>query len=125
MKRPVPRRDPRVSRYIERSAPFARPILAHLRKVIHGGGRGIEETVKWGMPTFLFRGKIVCGIAGFKAHCALWFWKGKTVVGKKAGAAMGSFGRITSVKDLPSAAKLKAYVKKGMKRIEQEQASIC
>ena len=118
----MPARDPRVSRYVEKSSPFARPILTHLRKVIHGGGRGIEETIKWGMPTFLYRKKIVCGFAAFKAHCALWFWKGRAVVvGKKSKKdGMGNFGRITNVKDLPSAAQLKAYVKKGMKRIEEE-----
>jgi len=108
----MPRRDPRVSEYIQESAPFARPILKHLRKVIHEAEPGVEETMKWGMPSVLYQGKIVCGFAGFKAHCALWFWKGETVVGKKPKEAMGNFGRITGVKDLPSAAQLEAYVKK-------------
>lgn len=115
------RRDPRVTKYIEGCAPFARPILRHLRKVIQGPG--IEETIKWGMPTFLHEGKIVCGIAGFKAHCALWFWKGTAVVGKKSGGAMGHFGRITSVKHLPAAAKIKAYVRKATARIDRERRS--
>src|SRR5262245_1210141 len=119
----MPRQDPRVSEYIQDCAPFARPILKHLRKVIHDGGPGIGEGIKWGMPTFLYREKIVCGFAGFKAHCALWFWKGSAVVvGRKSKKdGMGNFGRITSLKDLPSAATLKGYVRKGMKRIEQEQ----
>ena len=63
----------------------------------------------------------MCGIAGFKAHCALWFWNGKTVVGKQAKGAMGSFGRITNLKELPSPAKLRAYVRKGMKFIEEKK----
>ena len=114
------RRDARVSAYIERSAPFARPILKSLRARIHAGGRGLEETLKWGMPTFMYRGKIVCGIAGFKAHCALWFRHGKAIVGdRQRGGAMGDFGRITNAKELPSAAKLKGYVRKGMKRIDE------
>jgi hypothetical protein len=117
----MPKRDPRVSEYIREGAPFARPILKHLRKVIHDGGPGIEEGIKWGMPSFLYQGKIVCGFAGFKAHCALWFWKGKAVVGKKPKEGMGNFGRITSLKDLPSAAKIKAHVKKAMKLIDQER----
>jgi hypothetical protein len=71
------------------------------------------------MPAFLHEGKIVCGIAGFKAHCALWFWRGKDIVGRKPGEGMGNFGRITSVKDLPPAATLRAYVKKGIQRIER------
>jgi hypothetical protein len=64
------------------------------------------------MPSFLYQDKIVCGFAGFKAHCALWFWKGKAIVGKKPSEAMGNFGRITSAEDLPSATKIKAYVRR-------------
>jgi hypothetical protein len=117
----MPKRDPKVTKYIDKCAPFARPILKHLRKVIHDAGPGLEETIKWGMPTFVYQKKIVCGVAGFKAHCALWFWRGKTVIGVKPKEGMGSFGRITSVKDLPSAAKIKGYVKKSMKLIDQQQ----
>jgi hypothetical protein len=115
----MPKRDSRVSQYIQKRASFARPILRHLRKVIHNGAPGLEETIKWGMPSFLCQGKIVCGIAGFKAHCALWFWKGKAIVGKKSGGAMGNFGRITSLADLPSAKEIKAYVRMAVGRIEQ------
>ena len=115
----MPRRDPRVTAYIRRSAPFARPILKRLRTRIHAGGRGLEETLKWGMPTFTYRGKIVCGIAGFKAHCALWFRHGKAIIGgRKRGGAMGDFGRLTRVEELPSATKLKGYVGKAVKRID-------
>jgi hypothetical protein len=115
----MPKRDPRVGKYIDGCAPFARPILKHLRKVIHAGSSRVEETIKWGMPAFVHEGKIVCGIAGFKAHCALWFWNGKTVVGKKAKGAMGSFGRITSMEDLPTAAQIKGYVRKGVALIDR------
>jgi hypothetical protein len=115
----VPKRDPRVNRYIEKCAPFARPILRRLRSSIHAGGPALEESIKWGMPSFLYDGKIVCGIAGFKAHCALWFWQGKAVVGAKAKEGMGQFGRITSLEETPSAAKIKGYVKKAVRRIDE------
>ena len=118
----MPKRDPRVSSYIRKRAPFARPILTHLRQVIHDGGPGIHEGIRWGMPSFLYQDKIICGIAGFKAHCALWFWKSKAVVGKKPKEGMGSFGRITSVKDLPPDARIRGYVRKAMKLIDQERA---
>lgn len=114
----MPRPDPRVTEYIRECAPFARPVLRHLRKVIHEGSHGLEEAIKWGMPSLLYQGKIVCGFAGFKAHCALWFWKGKTVVGRKPAEAMGNFGRITTVADLPSATAIKAYVRKSVALIE-------
>ena len=117
------RRDARVTTYIQRCAPFARPILKSLRARIHAGGRGLEETLKWGMPTFMYRDKIVCGIAGFKAHCALWFRHGKAIVGSsKRGDGMGHFGRITAVKEIPSAARLKGYVKKALLLIDGQHA---
>ena len=113
-------RDPRVTRYIQGRAPFARPILRHLRRVIHAGGHGLEETIKWGMPTFLHRGRIVCGIAAFRAHCALWFKDGRAVVGSNARAGgMGHFGRIERLADLPSPAKIESYVRKSMHRIDR------
>ncbi len=114
------KRDPKVTRYIEMRAPFARPVLKQLRNVIHAGSPKLEESMRWGMPAFLYKGKIVCGIAGFKEHCALWFWKGKAVVGKSAKGAMGNFGRVTSVKDLPPAATIKRFVKKAMTLADQD-----
>ena len=111
------KRDPRVTRYIGKRAPFARPILRRLRSAILGAGRGIEEDIKWGMPTFLYQGKIVCGIAGFKAHCALWFKNGGKVVGAKPDKAMGHFGRIKRLEEVPSAASIRSYVRKGMNLI--------
>jgi uncharacterized protein YdeI (YjbR/CyaY-like superfamily) len=119
------RRDPRVTAFIDGRAPFARPILRHLRKVIHvGGGAELEEDIKWGMPAFVHHGKIVCGLGAFKAHCALWFRDGKTVVGDKPAAAMGQFGRITSVDDLPPPATIAAYVAKAMQRIDAASSRV-
>ena len=117
----MPRRDPRVTAYIQSCAPFARPILRQLRTSIHAGGPAIEEAIKWGKPGFMYRGKIVCGIAAFKEHCALWFWQGKNVVGKKPPEGMGHFGRITNTANVPSPAKVKGYVRKAMQLIDQER----
>lgn len=111
------KKDPRVDAYIAKSADFARPILTHLRKLVHKADPDIEETVKWGMPSFNHAG-IVCGMAAFKRHAAFGFWKGKLILdskGRRVDEVMGSFGRITSLKDLPSDAKLVAYIKKAVK----------
>ena len=115
-------RDPKIDAYIASRAPFAQPILTHLRTVIHAGHPGLEEALKWGMPSFLHGGKIVCGIAGFQQHCSLWFWQGATVVGAKASEGMGNFGRLTTVADLPSASTLKAYVRKAVGLVEVRAA---
>ena len=112
------KRDPRVTKYIAKCAPFARPILKRVRQAVLGAAPGLQETIKWGMPTVVYRDKILCGFAGFKAHCALWFRHGHIVVGKRPKEGMGHFGRITALDDLPTAAKIKGYVRTGMKRIE-------
>lgn len=109
-------RDSRVDAYIAKAQPFARPILTHLRAAVHEGCPDVEETIKWGMPSFTHHG-ILAGMASFKAHVAFGFWKGKLVTGEVAGAdgAMWSFGRITSLDDLPPRRKLLALVKKAAK----------
>jgi uncharacterized protein YdeI (YjbR/CyaY-like superfamily) len=111
--------DPRVDAYIAKSAEFARPILRHLRALVHQACPEAEETIKWGMPSFVHHG-IICGMAGFKAHCAFGFWRrGLTdeiaKTGVKAEQAMGSLGRITSRKDLPGDRAMLGYIRKAAK----------
>jgi uncharacterized protein YdeI (YjbR/CyaY-like superfamily) len=111
------KKDPRVDAYIKAAPDFAQPILKHIRKLVHKTDPGIEETLKWRMPTFTHDG-IICGMAAFKQHCAVGFWKGKLILdskGRRVDDAMGSFGRITSLKDLPSDTKLIGYIKKAVK----------
>ena len=113
----MPTIDPRVDEYIAKSAEFAQPILIHLREVIHAACPEVKETIKWSMPNFDYHG-IMCNMAAFKQHCAFGFWKAELLLADeddKGKEAMGQFGRITSVKDLPSKKVLTAYVKKAMK----------
>jgi uncharacterized protein YdeI (YjbR/CyaY-like superfamily) len=106
-------RDERVDAYIAKAAPFARPILEHVRAVVHEGCPGVEETLKWGMPSFTHGGGILCGMAAFKAHASFGFWKHALVVGEGSEqAGMGSFGKLASVRDLPPRKQLVAYVRK-------------
>ena len=108
--------DPRVDRYIAKAADFAQPILTHLRRVVHAACPGVEETMKWSAPHFDYKGEMMCGMAAFKAHCAFGFWKSSLVLdGPSATDAMGQFGRITSIRDLPPARTIAAYVKKAAK----------
>jgi uncharacterized protein YdeI (YjbR/CyaY-like superfamily) len=105
------KKDPRVDAYINKAQPFARPILKHLRGLVHRGCPDLEETIKWNMPFFDRKG-IVCFMAAFKGHCAFGFWKGELLFGKEAEGAMGHFGRIESLKDLPSDKEIIGCVKK-------------
>ncbi|MBC7791092.1 MAG: YdeI/OmpD-associated family protein [Anaerolineae bacterium] len=102
--------DTRVDAYIARSAEFARPILAHLRKLVHAGCPDVEETLKWGVPHFMYKG-MLCGMAAFKNHCAFGFWKGAMLLPDNS-EAMGNFGRISALSDLPGDKILVALVKK-------------
>jgi hypothetical protein len=98
------KKDPRVDEYIEKSAVFARPILKHLRRVVHLGCPQVQETIKWSCPHFDYKG-IMCGMAAFKHHCAFGFWNGKLIFegGEHAKReAMRHLGRITSLSDLPA-----------------------
>lgn len=112
-------RDSRVDDYIARQADFARPILERIRAVMHAASPEIAEAVKWGMPAFMYKDKQVAGMAAFKAHATLGFWNRSGVRGEEAkGGAMGDFGRITSVADLPTEAELIALVEKAMALID-------
>ena len=107
--------DPRVDQYIAKSADFAKPILMHLRKVVHAACPDVEETMKWSAPHFDYKG-MMCGMSAFKSHCAFGFWKSSLVLdGPGSRDAMGQFGRITSVRDLPSDRVLTGYIKKAAK----------
>jgi uncharacterized protein YdeI (YjbR/CyaY-like superfamily) len=108
------KKDPRVDAYIKRAAPFARPILKRLRQIVHNGCPDVEETIKWNFPFFEHNG-IICFMSAFQKHCAFGFWKGALIFGGKHKGAMGHFGRITSISDLPNAKTLAVYVRKAAK----------
>jgi uncharacterized protein YdeI (YjbR/CyaY-like superfamily) len=113
-------RDPRVDAYIARQGAFAQPILARVRELVHDACPECEETLKWSSPAFMYKGAILAHMAAFKAHAAFGFWQGDAVTGTSAAAreAMGSFGRLTSLDDLPDAATLKSLVRKAMGLID-------
>jgi len=110
-------RDPRVDAYIAKAAPFARPILKHLRALVHATCPDAVETIKWGMPAFYLDGPM-CGMAAFKAHCTFAFWKHKLIPGLAAMGekeSMGNLGRITRLEDLPAKRTLIGYLKHAAK----------
>ena len=115
------KRDPRVDAYIAKQKDFAKPILAHLRDVVHAACPDVEETLKWSSPFFDYKGQPMCNMAAFKEHAAFGFWKAPLIegLGSKsengvAGTA-GHFGRLETVKDLPSKKVLTGFIKSAMK----------
>lgn len=109
--------DPRIDAYIAKAAPFAQPILNHLRGLVHETVDGLDETVKWGMPHFVYKGKNLAGLAAFKAHVA-FVLHGEGRQGVDNGSGMGQYGKIKSVADLPSDAELAAKLRDGADQID-------
>jgi hypothetical protein len=108
----MPTTDARVDAYIEKSNDFAKPILRHLRELVHEACPGVVETMKWSFPHFDYKG-MMCSMAAFKQHCAFNFWKQALLEASAFPAektAMGSFGRITSLEDLPNDKTLKKLI---------------
>lgn len=112
--------DPRVDAFIAKAADFAKPILIHLRELVHTAQPEIVETMKWSMPFFDHKGP-VCQMAAFKQHCAFGFWRATlltdpyNVLNKGEEASAGSIGRLTSLADLPSDAILIEYICEAVK----------
>jgi len=108
--------SPKVDAYLEKVQPFALPIMEHLRDLVHKGCPEVEETIKWSRPFFEHRGVILCNMSAFKEHCSFGFW------GEEIGAVlreakvlqedgMGSLGRITDLKDLPSDKRMLGWIR--------------
>jgi uncharacterized protein YdeI (YjbR/CyaY-like superfamily) len=111
--------DPRIDAYIAARADFARAILEHLRGMIHEACPEAEETLKWSMPSFMYRGKILAGMAAFKAHATFGYWNDAMLSqNEKNRSAMGQFGRLTSLDDLPPRATLIDLTRQSMALIE-------
>ena len=116
MKTATSSRDARVDAYIGKARPFAQPVLIHIRELMHKAAPDLNETVKWGMPFFELNGVILGNMAAFKEHCSLGLWGPEMAAilgndGAKSNEAMGTFGRIASVKDLPAEKVLLGYFK--------------
>lgn len=105
-------KDPRVDAYIEKAQPFAKPILRHIRKLVHQAVPGVQESIKWSFPHFEYKG-MLCSMAAFKAHCVMGFWNASILDGVETQrSAMGQFGRIQSLHDLPADRTFMSLVKK-------------
>ena len=118
--------SPRVDAYLAKVQPFAHPIMAHLRDLVHQACPEIEETIKWSRPFFEYRGAILCNMSAFKEHCSFGFW------GEEIGAVlrqaavlkedgMGSLGRITSLADLPSDTKMLGWLRQAAAFVDSGQ----
>lgn len=119
-------RDSRVDRYIADAPAFAQPILEHLRETIHEGCPEVEEDIKWSRPAFVYRGKMLFGMAAFKSHCGMGFWIGPVnrmieKDGYDGGGYSGSVGRVKQLSDLPPKKQLLGYIREARRLIEESR----
>lgn len=107
-----------IDAYIANSAEFAKPILNHLRELVHQTCPDVEEKMKWSFPHFDYKG-MFCSMASFKHHCAFGFWKAPIMSDPhklfQMEDAMGAMGKITSLNDLPSDTILTEYIREAMR----------
>ncbi len=114
-----------IDAYITKSADFAKPVMKHIRELVHKTCPDVEEKMKWSFPHFDYKGEMMCSMAAFKQHAVFGFWKAPLmkdpvlVENARSEVAMGHLGRITSLKDLPSNKKMIAWIKEAMKLNEQ------
>jgi len=115
-----------VDTYIAKSARFAKPILNHLRELVHQACPEVNEVIKWGFPNFDYKG-VLCSMAAFKHHCSFGFWKYsllndplEILSARNEGGSMGNLGKITSLKDLPSDKIILNFIKQAVELNEQQ-----
>ena len=113
-------KEKKIDAYIAKSADFAKPILNHIRELVHKACPDVEEKMKWSMPFFDYKGEMLCHMASFKQHAVMGFWKASLMKNAvlmenaKAETAMGHLGRISSLKDMPSDKKITGWIKEAM-----------
>ena len=115
------KKDKAIDAYISRSADFAKPILDHIRQLVHATCPEVEEKMKWSFPHFDYKGEMMCSMAAFKQHAVMGFWKAALMKDAslletaRSEVAMGHLGKISSLKDLPADKKIIAWIKEAMK----------
>jgi len=122
---PAPKHNPKVDAYAEKVEDFAKPVLAHLRALIHATCPEVVEEIKWGIPHFDYKGDMMCIFAAYKNHCSFTFFKDSLMgdarlrANADVPAAKRFMGKLTDIADLPSDQELKSWIKESMALNEQ------
>jgi len=112
--------NPQFDEYQEAASDFAKPIMAHLRELVHKQCPEVVEEIKWGIPHFDYKGEMLCIFAAYKNHCSFSFWKESLMSDERLKAnpelkaAKRFMGKLTSLSDLPSDGELIAFVEEAM-----------
>lgn len=119
----MPVTDERIDERIAKAPVFAQPVMRHLRDLVHRACPEAEETIKWGMPFFLYRGKMLCSIGLFQKHCSFGFFgreitEAMRLAGMPVDDAAGSMGRITSLTGLPKDVQMLSWIRQAASLVD-------
>lgn len=133
--KPRERFNPQFDEYQEAASDFAKPILSHLRELLHQHCPEVVEEIKWGIPHFDYKGEMLCIFAAYKNHCSFSFWKeslmsdARLKANPDLKAARRFMGKLSSLSDLPPDGELIAFIReamalndKGVKRAPRQDA---
>jgi uncharacterized protein YdeI (YjbR/CyaY-like superfamily) len=103
------------------------PELTKLREILLS--TSLEESVKWGMPSYSAYGQNIVGLGAFANHFCLWFHQGALLADKENVLMNAQEGktkamrqwRMTRAQDIKPAL-LKRYLKEAMKLAEAGEA---
>jgi uncharacterized protein YdeI (YjbR/CyaY-like superfamily) len=119
MKQPG-RFNPQFDEYQDAASDFAKPVMAHLRQLVHQACPEVVEEIKWGIPHFDYKGEMLCIFAAYKNHCAFSFWKESLMSDARLAsnpglkAAKRFMGKLGSLSDLPPDGELIAFIQEAM-----------
>lgn len=129
--------NPKFDEYQEAASDFAKPIMEHLRKLVHKQCPEAVEEIQWGIPHFDYKGEMLCIFAAYKNHCSFSFWKESLMsdvrfrANPDLKAAKRFMGKLTSLTDLPSDSELISFIQdamaltdKGVKRAPRQDAKL-
>ncbi|MES2058193.1 MAG: YdeI/OmpD-associated family protein [Pseudomonadota bacterium] len=117
---PVPNHNPKVDAYLDAAEDFAKPILVHVRGLLHANCPEVTEEIKWGNPHFDYKGEMMCIFAAYKNHCSFSFWKDGLMADArlKANADLPAIkrfmGKLMTVTDLPADSDLVSWIREAM-----------
>ena len=108
----MPNKSKEVDAYIAKAPDYAKPILTKVREVFHKACPDVQEQIKWGVPSFEYKG-MLGGMSAFKHYAAVVFWKQSLMKDPEKIFAKDA-GRLTSVQDLPPDKVLITYIKEAV-----------
>jgi len=99
--------NPAIDSYIANAEDFAKPILAHWRRLIHQHCPDVEEVMKWALPHFEYKKENMCVMGAYKNHCSFSFLKDSLMTDPRLKAnkdlkpIQRFLGKVSKMSDLP------------------------